>query len=134
MKKLTIVLGVFIFIALFSFIFMNKTIESMGDFEVEEYVIEGKKLRLLVADTPEKHERGLMYFRKLDGAAGMIFLFPESKDRIFWNKNTFLNLDVIWQKGERSVGHDFLPSIETSREIVQVDSPEPVNRVVELVR
>lgn len=106
----------------------------MGEFEVKEYVVEGKKMRLLVADTPEKHERGLMYFRNLDGAMGMIFLFSDNKDRIFWNKNTFLNLDILWLKGDKTVGKDFLPSIEESREIVQVDSPEPVDRVVELVR
>ncbi len=41
------------------------------------YALQGKSYQLLVADTPSQWEKGLMFYRKLDGVDGMIFLFPD---------------------------------------------------------
>ena len=64
----------------------------------------------------------------------MIFLFPDIKPRVFWNKNTFIDLDVYWILGDKVIGRDFLPSINKSNGVVYVSSPVPVNKVVEIVR
>ncbi len=100
----------------------------------DEYIIEGKVYRLLAARTPAEWSQGLMNIRHLDKKEGMIFLFPDKKVRTFWNKNTYLNLEVIWMDGDRVVGRDLLPSIEKSKEVVTVRSPMPVDKVVELVK
>ena len=101
------------------------------------YSIEGKTYKLLPAKTPFEHQKGLMFYRskkELKEADGMIFIFSNKNYRTFWNKNTFLDLDVYWIDGDKIVGKDFLPSIEKTKEILIINSPKPVNKVVEIVR
>lgn len=102
------------------------------DFSVINYQLQSTNYRLLVADTAEKWENGLMFFRKLEGVEGMIFLFPDKQPRIFWNKNTLMDLDLLWIDDDKVVGKSFLPSIEKSKDIVTVNSPKPVNIVIEI--
>lgn len=113
------------------FVFVNRT--SLNQREVV-YTLGTKTYRLWVADTRESWERGLMFFRRLDGVDGMIFLFPDKQYRTFWNKNTYLDLDVLWLEDDRVVGRGFLPSIEKSERIVTVSSNFKVNKVIELKR
>lgn len=75
-----------------------------------------------------------MSVRKLDNADGMIFIFPDKQTRIFWNKNTHLDLDVYWIEDNEIVGKDYLPSIDKSKEVVVVQSKVEVNKVVEIIR
>lgn len=102
------------------------------DFTTVSYRLENRSYKLLVADTPAKWEKGLMNFRKLESVSGMIFLFPDKKHRTFWNKNTLMDLNIYWLDDDKVVGKSFLPSIEKSKQIVTVNSPKPVNKVVEL--
>jgi len=99
-----------------------------------KYKVGGKNYCLLVADSPEKREKGLMHYRKPVGFDGMIFIFPNYEKVTFWNYSTYLDLDVLWLKDEQLVGKSFLPSIEKSKATAVVDSPGGVNRVVELIR
>lgn len=97
------------------------------------YSLKGKNYQLLVANTPEKWEKGLMNFNELEGVAGMIFVFPDKKPRTFWNKNTYLDLKLYWLADDKIIGEDFLPSIKKSKKIISVSSPKPVDKVIELV-
>lgn len=72
--------------------------------------------------------------KELGGADGMIFIFPEKDYRTFWNKNTYLDLDIYWIDDNKVVGKDYLPSILKSKEIVTVKSRVEVNKVVEIIR
>jgi hypothetical protein len=96
------------------------------------YNLNGRQYRLLVADEEKERNEGLMYRRQLDGVEGMIFVFPEKSYRSFWNKNTYLNLDVYWIDDDKIIGKDYLPSLGKSGVVVSVTSPKPVNKVVEL--
>jgi uncharacterized membrane protein (UPF0127 family) len=119
------------FLLLFLFFYFKKSQKLIS------YSLEGKTYKLLPAKTPLEHQKGLMFYRdkkELKGADGMIFIFPDKNYRTFWNKNTFLDLDVYWIDGDRIVGKDFLPSIEKTKEIFTINSPKPVNKVVEIVR
>jgi uncharacterized membrane protein (UPF0127 family) len=119
------------FLLLFLFFYFKKSQKLIS------YSLEGKTYKLLPAKTPLDHQKGLMFYRdkkELKGADGMIFIFPDKNYRTFWNKNTFLDLDVYWIDGDRIVGKDFLPSIEKTKEIFTINSPKPVNKVVEIVR
>ena len=119
------------FLLLFLFFYFKKSQKLIY------YSLEGKTYKLLPAKTPLEHQKGLMFYRDkkdLKGADGMIFIFPDKNYRTFWNKNTFLDLDVYWIDGDRIVGKDFLPSIEKTKEILTINSPKPVNKVVEIVR
>lgn len=103
-------------------------------YETVNYFLEGKEYKLLVADTPKKWSRGLMYRRKLDNADGMIFIFPTKSNRLFYNKNTYLDLDVYWIDGSSVVSKNYLASIDKTKVIVHLYSPREVDKVVELVR
>jgi uncharacterized membrane protein (UPF0127 family) len=49
-----------------------------------------------IADTPEKHARGLMFRRYLKNDYGMLFIFADEEVRSFWMKNTLIPLDMIF--------------------------------------
>ncbi|MEM0476681.1 MAG: hypothetical protein QW367_03565, partial [Candidatus Aenigmatarchaeota archaeon] len=53
-----------------------------------------------------------------------IFIFPDKQIRYFWNKNTFVDLDVYWLDDDKIIGREFLPSIEKTKEIYTIKSPE----------
>ncbi len=52
--------------------------------------------RVEVARTDPERERGLMFRQKLGADDGMLFIFPESSDHVFWMKNTYIPLDMIF--------------------------------------
>ncbi len=105
---------------------------STQNLKIIQYPLNGKTLSLYVADTPAKWEKGLMYFRKLEGVDGMIFIFSDKQIRTFWNKNTFMDLDMYWMNDSTVIGNDFLPSVEKQGGIVTVTSPRPANKVIEV--
>lgn len=97
------------------------------------YTLQGKKYILLTAKTPQEWGKGLMDVRKLNNADGMIFIFPDKEIRSFWNKKTYLNLDLYWIDEDKVIGKSFLPSVE-KQGIVTVSSSSPVNKVIEIVK
>src|SRR5438105_15223281 len=97
MKKVFLILGVVFFILISLSIYEQyKVLEMYSGYNTEDYKLQGQKYHLLVADTPQKMEKGLMYYRKLNGVDGMIFKFPRSDYQNFWNKNTLMDLTLYW--------------------------------------
>ncbi len=129
MKKiLTVILIVITIIAAVMFFLVQRENQN-----TILYTVQNKQYRLFTAKTPQEWEKGLMFVRKLDNADGMIFLFPDKNTRTFWNKNTYVDLDLYWMDDMIVVGKSYLPSVE-KKGIVTVTSPRPVNMVVELIR
>lgn len=101
-----------------------------------DYTINDKTYRLLVADTPQRRERGLMHVRTREEIGmydGMLFTFPDHQTRYFWNKNTVADLEIYWVRSGEIIGKTNLPSIEKSGKIVTVFSPAPSDTVIELL-
>ncbi len=101
------------------------------------YKLNNKTYKLLTAKNSSEWQKGLMFYKnksELKGADGMIFIFPDKQIRSFWNKNTYLDLDLYWINDEEVVGKSFLPSINKSKETTTVSSPKIVNKVVEIVQ
>jgi uncharacterized membrane protein (UPF0127 family) len=100
-------------------------------------LINSMPYELWIADNPVKHYQGLsdvLNKSDLDGKSGMVFEYAENGIQSFVNRRTYLNLKVIWMKDNTVVGESYLPSLnENGDKEVIVVSPEPVNRVVELV-
>jgi len=127
---------IFIFFILFLlliglFITLKKKQDSNNK-EAITYQLNNRNYRLFTAKNPQEWEKGLMYYRKLDEVDGMIFIFPSKQIRSFWNKNTLMDLDLYWLNNNDVIGKSYLPSIEKSKEIVIVSSPDKANRVIEL--
>lgn len=102
-----IVLAV-LFIALISFfILSNLTKKNKKD---EDYVFKKQgeltflamnnrvktKIDIQIADNEFDRELGLMFRKKMNGNQGMLFIFPQTRIQIFWMRNTYLPLDMIF--------------------------------------
>lgn len=99
-----------------------------------EYELEGKKFKLVIADTGARWQKGLMYVRKpVEGYDGMIFTSSHARPQVFWNMNTFEDLDVYWIRDGKVLGKSHLPSIE-SKGMKTVSSPGPADTVIEIIR
>ncbi len=101
------------------------------------YQIGTAKYHLLVADTAEKWEKGLMFVNKkqdIKGFDGMIFLFPDSQIRAFWNKNTVSDLALYWIQKGKVIGASNMPSITKTGVITTFSSPGPADTVIEIVK
>jgi uncharacterized protein len=60
-------------------------------------IIVGKtSLRVEVADTLEKQERGLMFRQSMPENEGMIFVYKEPQEMSFWMRNTVIPLDIAF--------------------------------------
>lgn len=130
MKKILFITFIIFLIFIFYFSFNKKS-------PFIEYKLNNKTYKLLTAKNSAEWEKGLMFYKskkELKGAGGMIFIFPDRQIRSFWNKNTYLDLDLYWMDNDKVVGTNYLPSIEKSKDVVTVVSPRPVNKVVEIVR
>ena len=102
-------------------------------YRVVRYRLNNTNYRLLVADTPKKRAKGLMYVEELRGVHGMIFTFENSSYQSFWNKNTYRDLEVYWIQNDEVVGYDKLPSVKTNG-ITIIQSPKSVDTVVEILK
>jgi len=84
--------------------------------------------------TPATWARGLSKRRTLAPGAGMLFLFPVRAARVFWMKDTWIPLDIIWVLEERVVGvsAEVQPEPGTAEaDLRQYVSPGPVDLVIE---
>ena len=57
---------------------------------------DGTIIKLELAETPEEHQRGLMFRSHLDPDRGMLFLFDQEAYPSFWMKNTWIPLDMVF--------------------------------------
>ncbi len=66
-------------------------------------VIGGHVFLLEVADTPEKHTRGLMGRASLPRDVAMLFIFEGDAPWALWMKDTLIPLDAIWFDGRGQI-------------------------------
>ena len=64
-----------------------------------------------IADSPKERAQGLMYRYSLPENEGMLFIFETEEKHIFWMKNTFIPIDMIW--------------IDKNKKIVDVKTAQP---------
>lgn len=102
-------------------------------YEYKTFIIDGNSKKLLLAETEEQKQKGLMWQFNLLTYDGMAFLYKEPQVATFWNKNTFMNLKLYWYKNGEIIGTSMLPSvISTKGEVKTVQSPSEVDVVVEI--
>ena len=68
---------------------------------------DGFAVEALVADTPQKHQKGLMFVTELPENKGMLFVFDQEQDQFFWMKNTLI--DFINSPFLNDMGSYFYP-------------------------
>jgi poly-gamma-glutamate synthesis protein (capsule biosynthesis protein) len=110
----------------------NSQIENMSE-RLIPYKLENRIYLFREAKTPEEWQKGLMFVKKPSDYDGMIFVFPDRQIRSFWNQNTFVDLDIYWLDNDKIIGMDKLESIEKTKNVKTIQSPGPVNKVIELI-
>lgn len=132
MKKSLLKVASIVFIIFTIAIFLYLVFKTTYSSDTIQFSVEGKQYHLLVAKNQQEWEKGLMNVKKLDNADGMLFVFPDKKERTFWNMNTLMDLTLYWMSDTDVIGTSFLPSIEKSGGTITVNSPSAVNYVVEI--
>jgi uncharacterized membrane protein (UPF0127 family) len=73
----------------------------------EPYTVELKigteTFHVEVADTVKKQQLGLMHRKTMAADHGMLFVFPDERERSFWMKNTHIPLDIIYADAKGKV-------------------------------
>ena len=111
----------------------NFQIENISE-RLVPYELDKKIYLLRGAKTSEEWQKGLMFVKKPVDYDGMIFIFPDKQIRSFWNKNTFVDLEVYWLDDDKIIGKEELPSIIKTKTVKVITSPLPVNKVVEIIK
>ena len=130
MKKILFISFILVIITYY-FVFKNDNCQNK---QAKKYLIDNKNYCLLTAKNQEQWEKGLMFYKKPVDFDGMIFIFPEKEIKSFWNKSTYLDLDIYWMEEDKVIGKNYLPSILKSKEIIVVKSGGKVDQVVEIIR
>jgi hypothetical protein len=60
-------------------------------------------VRAELAATDKQREQGLMFRTSLKDGHGMLFVFPDEQMRVFWMKNTLIDLDMVFMAADKSV-------------------------------
>ena len=65
--------------------------------------INGNHLEVEIADTDFKRAVGLMYREELEENSGMLFVFPDSRERSFWMKDTNIPLSIAYMNNRGEI-------------------------------
>lgn len=73
-------------------------IHQLYDLKTTKVTIGGHTFNSWVADEESAREEGMMFLedKEVKATEGMLFVFPDEKDRSFWMKNTYIDLDIAY--------------------------------------
>ena len=103
----------------FTLLFLSNNAQSN---EISNVVIQNEDSSSIsivaeVMITESQQAKGMMYRKSLDEDRGMLFLFKKPKRAVFWMKNTYISLDLIFIKkgGDIDSIHENLEPLSTKK-------------------
>lgn len=93
--------------------------------------IKGTYLSVEVADTAEKHQRGLSKRPSLANGEGMLFVYDQPLTPSFWMKDMNFSIDIIWIGEDKKIvfiHHNVIPDTFPQT----FSPPSPVKYVLEV--
>ncbi len=108
---------------------------SQIKFRTKSIVVQNIRIKVAVADSPKKRERGLMFVENWNAYQGMIFVFEKSQVRSFWMRNTLLPLSLgFYDSRKRLIEVRKLNPAKSlaQRTVDQVKSSRPAQYVLEV--
>jgi uncharacterized membrane protein (UPF0127 family) len=82
-----------------------------------------------LADTPLRQRQGLMHCQALTPGTGMLFTYPDAGKRVFWMKNTLIELAIIFISADKKIA-----TIARGEpgSLQRIHSPENIQAVLEI--
>jgi uncharacterized protein len=77
--------------------------KPQGDLPVVTLKAGGQKIWAEVANKESTRDAGLMFRQEMDWNNGMLFVFPDSKIRAFWMKNTLIPLSIAYMDDKGTI-------------------------------
>lgn len=123
----------------------KNSIESLRPVEEPKFIKQGEliflrketkgkiiRIEIEIADNPYERDTGLMYRNSLPDKAGMLFIYERPQPLLFWMKNTYIPLDIIFtdenlqivriQKNSKPLSEQLIPSYLDSMYVVEVNA------------
>jgi hypothetical protein len=91
--------------------------------------------QVTLAEDDNSRAMGLMYEKSLADDAGMLFIFPDSRPRAFWMKNTLIPLDILYFNHNKvlvSIQAEVPPCRSTTTRCPNYPSQKPAKYVLEI--
>lgn len=100
--------------------------------DIEIHTAKGEKLvfHVEMAKTYPQQRKGMMFRDNVDKYTGMLFLFPDVRERSFWMKNTWVALDIIFIRPDGII-HHIHPNAEVKNQ-ESIKSNGEVSAVLEI--
>jgi len=119
------ILGTFCFILIVGFLFSNPgKFTQTNNFSVNNQVgnvitVNGTKINIFLAQTPEQRSEGLSKTESLKENEGMLFVFDKKDTKpSFWMKNMLFPIDIIWINDKKVI------QIDTNVPVPPKDTPD----------
>lgn len=91
-----------------------------------------KQLTIEVVDNEAETTQGLMYRKSMPDSCGMLFVFPDSQERSFWMKNTYIPLDILYLDSQKQIltiqanrtpfSEEAIPSLKEAQYVLEVNA------------
>jgi len=121
------------FVILFASVMTAHIITDLMKSEVWHVTIRGSRITAEVADTRASQVQGLSGRSLLPQDRGMLFVYPDKKNRNFWMKGMRFPLDVVWIADRVVVGiQENIPHESEDGSTVRFQSNAPVDMVLEV--
>jgi len=76
---------------------------SYSDNDIVDIVVSGVKIKAEVAKSKDKKAKGLSDRESIESSSAMLFVFDKPGFYTFWNKDTLIELDILWIKDNKIV-------------------------------
>jgi len=136
MLKKVLLAAVVIFILIIAVVFIQALLRN--NFSLFAHTgslkVANKTYSLEIADTPEKHQKGLSGRKSLPDNRGMLFTFEKPDYYSFWMKDMQFPIDIIFVNGKKvvTVYSEVPPPTSPSEELLLYQSDAVSDRVIEL--
>lgn len=100
-----------------------------------QVIINDVTFQVTLAEDDNSRAMGLMYEESLADDAGMLFIFPDSRPRAFWMKNTLIPLDILYFNENKvlvSIQAEVPPCRATTTRCPNYPSQKPAKYVLEI--
>lgn len=124
-----IISGIIVFLIIFiitTYLFVYKNNSQVyKNIKIRDAIV-----KVEIADTKEKREKGLSKRKSLDENNGMFFIYYNKEVRTFWMKEMQFPIDIIWVDNDMIAGIE--GNVSPNGESEKRTSTVKVNKVIEL--